>query len=157
MDVIKIPEMPQEIIDAINNDSLAVFVGAGVSAIAGLPLWSQLAEELICECYKKGLYSYKDKELILGRIHDNKQLITIAYGKLKEGGFEKDFYDVLNRHLTLDIPLCEAGRRIFSWLKDTMPLVLTTNADTLLHEYFEPSRIYEHIPDSADELPLQYG
>lgn len=157
MGEILIPEMPQEIINAINNDSFAVFVGAGISAIAGLPLWSQLAKELICECYKKGLYSYKDKELILGRIHDNKQLITIAYGKLKEEGFEKEFYDVLGRHLTLDTPLSEAGRQIFSWLKDTMPLVLTTNADTLLHEYFEPSRICEVIPDSEEEMPLQYG
>ncbi len=83
MDEKKIPNVPQEIIYAINSDNLAVFVGAGVSAIAGLPLWSQLAKDLICECFSKGLYSYKDKELILERIQDNKQLITIAFGKLK--------------------------------------------------------------------------
>lgn len=157
MDVITPPEMPQGIIDAINSDSLAVFVGAGVSAIAGLPLWSQLAKDLICECQQKGFYSYKDKELILERIHDNKQLITIAYGKLKENGLENDFYRILRECLTLKSSLSDPGRRIFSWLKDTMPLVLTTNADTLLHEYFEPSRISEIVPDSIDEMPLKYG
>lgn len=158
MDEIKIPDVPQEIINAINNDNLAVFVGAGVSAIAGLPLWSQLAKDLICECFSKGLYSYKDKELILERIQDNKQLITIAFGKLKEAGLESAFYKILKKHLKLNkSKIRNAGNRIFSWLRDTNSLVLTTNADELLHEYFEPSLIYENIPNSEEEMPLERG
>lgn len=159
MDEIRIPDVPQEIIDAINNDNLAVFVGAGVSAIAGLPLWSQLAKDLIFECYSKDLYSYKDKELILEQIHDNKQLITIAYGKLKEAGLESGFYRILKSHLKLrKSKIKNAGSRIFSWLRDTNSLVLTTNADELLHEYFEPSLIYEVVPDlKEDQSPLQRG
>jgi len=158
MQDITIPEMPQEIIDAINSDNLAVFVGAGVSAIAGLPLWSQLAKDLICECFSKGLYTYKDKELILERIQDNKQLITIAFGKLKEAGLESAFYRILKKHLKLNrSKIRNAGTRIFAWLRDTMALVLTTNADELLHEYFEPSRIFDIIPDSEDEMAPQSG
>lgn len=155
MGEILIPEIPQEIIDAINSDSLAVFVGAGVSAIAGLPLWSQLAKNLICECYSNGLYSYKDKELILERIQDNKQLITVAFGKLKEAGLENTFFEILKKHLELKSQVLDAGTRIFSWLRDTMSLVLTTNADELLHEYFELTRIHDIIPNVVDEMPLQ--
>jgi hypothetical protein len=43
----RIPEVPGEVRDAVNNGTLAVFIGAGVSRLVGCEGWDTLARNLI--------------------------------------------------------------------------------------------------------------
>lgn len=147
--MIEIPEIPKQIINAINDGTLAVFVGAGVSRIAGLPGWNDLAKDLISKCNHLGLIEHVDKEIILGKIKDNKQLVTIAYTMLCEHGKEETFFEVLSNFLKKD-SISEPGKQVFKWLKDTTALVLTTNADLLLDQQYEKNRIFSDVNSAAN-------
>ena len=59
----KIPKIRQEIIDAINQNKLVLFIGAGVSALTGLPLWNSLAKEFIDICEKDADYRYAFRKI----------------------------------------------------------------------------------------------
>ncbi|MEN6519091.1 MAG: hypothetical protein ABFC38_13085 [Methanospirillum sp.] len=47
-----LPDIPPEIIEAVNQNRLAVFIGAGASRIMGYPDWPTLAEMVIDACRK---------------------------------------------------------------------------------------------------------
>ncbi|MCK5118296.1 MAG: hypothetical protein KAQ78_01860, partial [Candidatus Latescibacteria bacterium] len=47
----KIPRLPNEIVEAVNNNKLAIFIGAGVSRLIGCRGWDQLAQALINRCF----------------------------------------------------------------------------------------------------------
>ena len=87
-----IPEVPQEIISAIEKGELILFVGAGVSAVAGLPLWSTLANSLIRSCKDLGYISEQDCDLILTKISDPKKLISIAFEKYSSNENKDAYY-----------------------------------------------------------------
>ena len=43
--------VPKEIVEAVNNETLAVFIGAGVSRLIGCMGWEQLAQNLVNRCF----------------------------------------------------------------------------------------------------------
>ena len=147
----RIPEIPPQIIDSINDGTFAVFIGAGVSRIAGLPAWSELANNLIKKCYEEDLLTYVDKGIVLDKVADSKKLITIAYTLLSESGKRDEFFKILRSMLTLSPKnIKKEGNQIFDWVKNTTALVLTTNADLLLDEYYEQQRIYSAVSCMRD-------
>lgn len=147
----RIPEIPPQIIDSINDGTFAVFIGAGVSRIAGLPAWSELANNLINKCYEAGLLTYVDKGIVLDKVADSKKLVTIAYTLLSESGKRNDFFNILRSMLTISPEnIKEEGKQIFDWVKNTTALVLTTNADLLLDKYYESQRIYSAVSCMRD-------
>ncbi|MBF0539272.1 MAG: hypothetical protein HQL03_13570 [Nitrospirae bacterium] len=50
-----IPDLPVEIIDAVDNGTLAVFIGAGVSRLVGCLGWDELAKNLVERCCERKL------------------------------------------------------------------------------------------------------
>lgn len=142
LDIIpEIPEIPHEIVDAINSHQLVIFIGAGVSTLAGLPTWNRLAQNLINKCQDIGIIDESEKDLLLGRNSDPKKLISIAWELFSEQGEEKTFYQVFKDNLHIDSPK-DDGRKIFEFLLKSNALILTTNADLLLDKYFEKSNIF---------------
>ena len=105
----KLPEVPPAIIEAVNNDKLVVFIGAGVSRIIGCMGWSQLASNLINICFttqnkeKTGTcISFKEKES-LEKENDHKKVITICHHILCEkNNLEEDFFNEFNKSLKSD-------------------------------------------------------
>lgn len=79
--IIEIPPLPKKIRDAVNNDNLAVFIGAVVSRLLGCWGWDKLAKELVEICFKKEFIQYKERESLL-KISDHRQLISIMYNLL---------------------------------------------------------------------------
>jgi uncharacterized protein (DUF2132 family) len=49
--IYKIPPIPKEISEAVNNEYLAIFIGAGVSRLIGCMGWDQLAQNLVNRCF----------------------------------------------------------------------------------------------------------
>jgi len=49
------PKLPERIIDAINENKLIVFFGAGISCLLGCPSWDDLSKKLIEKCFEEKL------------------------------------------------------------------------------------------------------
>ena len=60
--IIPIPKLPEQIIDAVNRDTLAIFIGAGVSRIIGCASWEKLANDLIESVFFKFVYKFQRKK-----------------------------------------------------------------------------------------------
>ena len=65
-----IPRIPNEIKDAVDNGTLAVFIGAGVSRLVGCEGWDTLARNLVKRCYEEGIINFKENET-LSQISDH--------------------------------------------------------------------------------------
>ena len=128
----EIPDIPKEIKDAINNNNLAIFIGAGVSRLVGCKSWQDLAHNLLELCRDKGLLQFVEYNA-LAKDSDNKKLISIAYGLLKQG-YESDFYAKLKEALT---PNMAGNTGIFKNLSNLGTTFITTNADECFDGMFE--------------------
>ena len=96
-----VPEIPPEIVSAIETGRLVIFIGAGVSAIAGLPLWNTLAKGLIQSCKQFHYINEEESDLILSKISDPKKLISIAYEKFKKDSNLDEYYSIFSKVGTL--------------------------------------------------------
>lgn len=145
-----VPEIPPEIVSAIETGRLVIFIGAGVSAIAGLPLWNTLAKGLIQSCKQFHYINEEESDLILSKISDPKKLISIAYEKFKKDSNLDEYYSIFSKKLKLkEGELNKDTQDIFTFCKRSNALVLTTNADLLLDDYFENELIYVNFSDEA--------
>ncbi len=135
-DLIKdIPEMPRDIIDAIENHHLLIFVGAGLSTLFGYPLWSKFGERLIDHCVKYGAIKRSERSVILNSNFTPKQVVTISYKKLKYKIGEKRAQRLIIKELCpgktnkINKKLVE---EIAGYLVKYNSPILTTNADLSL-------------------------
>ena len=141
----KIPIVRKEIVDAVNNDKLAIFIGAGVSRIIGCMGWDQLAQNLVNTCFltnkKDGssCINFKEKDT-LSQDNDHKKTITICRHILKQNGFENIFYDELEKSFKADEKLVK-DQNIYDELWGLHGLNITTNADQHFDGKFNPLRI----------------
>lgn len=74
--------LPDNVIDAIVNRKVVLFIGAGVSKQYGVPLWDELGNDMLKECFIRGKCSYKDYDRMLKRGYSALQKVTIAYNIL---------------------------------------------------------------------------
>jgi len=160
----KLPEVPKAIVEAVNNDKLVVFIGAGVSRIIGCMGWSQLASNLINICftsqnkYNTGTcISFKEKES-LEQNYDHKKVITICHDILcKQNGLEKVFFEEFNKSLESNEEK-EVENDIYKEIFGLRGINITTNADKHYDKYFlEANRIFninEFSPFSIERNKL---
>ena len=76
-----LPELPDEIREAVNKGNLVVFIGAGVSALVGCKRWPDLAKNLAEECFKKGIINYSEKEQLKNDYDHLKVIFLSRIGK----------------------------------------------------------------------------
>ncbi|GAV23531.1 SIR2 family protein [Carboxydothermus pertinax] len=160
----KIPELPDKIKEAVNNRTLAVFIGAGVSRLIGCMGWDQLARNLVERCYStkkkngSGLINFKERETLF-KDKDPKKTITICYYLLKENDFEDIFYEELKESFKAKEYLLKS-QNIYKELYRLRGLFITTNIDNHFHRYFEPTRIVykedDFTPSNIDINKLYY-
>ncbi len=152
----KIIRVPKEIIKAVNDDTLAVFIGAGVSRIVGCMGWGSLAKNLINLCFtlkkEEGSTCINFKEKInLSSNRDHKKIITICQSILELNKHEEAFFKELERSLT---PCDEFLKRqnIYEEISGLRGLFITTNADQIFDSRFNP----ENIIYKPDEINPEY-
>ena len=133
------------IIQAINNNKLVLFIGAGFSKLCGLPLWTELAAKLMDSCVEEGLMDYSDRhQIVQGK--DSKSLITIAYHLFKRENKLDKFYQIFDYYLSYQNFSTESNsakkKKLVDLIKRSHATVLTTNSDDILHECFADDLIY---------------
>lgn len=131
----------KQIIKAVNERKLIIFVGAGVSRLCGLPSWDQAANDLLEYCTKYcDDFNYAKKEKIINNIKDAKEKITIGYYLLsKVKGNNELYYNWLNEEFSLDrIDKNEVNKSKKSKMKKLIrslsDIVFSTNVDLMLDE-----------------------
>ncbi|HQM80514.1 MAG TPA: SIR2 family protein [Syntrophorhabdaceae bacterium] len=133
--IFPIPELRKKIRDAIANERLIVFIGAGASSIIGCLRWRQLAEHLIELSYKKEKINFWEKERL--KNNDPRKIISIMENELSKEDYEKAIEDSLK---------IDPGRKIkypiYDHLIKLRGIYITTNIDTCFDPFFEPSRIF---------------
>jgi len=155
--IVEEPQIPSEIINAVNNNNLVVFTGAGVSRLKPIEClgWDQLANNLIDKCFSAGKIYYKEKESLKKTI-DHRKVITIVYKQFKEN--EELFWDEMK------IALKEKEKikreNIYEDVIGLRGVNITTNADTYIDEYFSANRIVYEIsgfsPNNIDRTKVYH-
>jgi SIR2-like protein len=147
----KEPPLPPEILKAANDNSLAVFIGAGVSRLVGCKSWEELAFSLVKRCHltKKAdsspCINFKESETI-SQIKDHKETITICYHILKQNNLEDIFFEELKESLKWNPELIK-NQNIYDELYGLHGLFITTNADTLFDKKFEAQYVAYKLSD----------
>lgn len=140
-EIVPIPKLPPQIIDAVNSNTLAVFIGAGVSRIVGCASWKTLANNLIEFCFSKSCINFKEKETLSA--YDPKKSITICKYILTQKGFESDLINIIKESLKPKEDLYES-QNIYHELYGLRGLFVTTNVDDCFHSKFErPNIVYK--------------
>ena len=141
----KIIPVPKEIIKAVNEDSLAVFIGAGISRIVGCMGWDSLAKNLVELCFRLKKFdgttciNFKEKNR-LSADKDHKKTITICHSILERNNHAESFYKELERSLTPDPELLKT-QNIYEEIYGLRGLFITTNADKIFDNKFNPGKI----------------
>lgn len=129
-----IPQMPEEIIDAIDNGNLLLFVGAGVSKLIGYPLWSELGDNLAKNAVEAGLLTLSEKEVLLHSGFTPMQVVTIIskrFDKRKIGSGVEEVIKELSSRAKVNTKL---ATEIATYLAEYNATIVTTNADQSLEK-----------------------
>jgi len=151
----QIPDLPYKIVDAVNRNTLAVFIGAGVSRVLGCPGWDSLSENLIKRCTmtekSDGSPCLGEQDADVLRDYDNKKKITICKEILDKSGRKEDFFDEIERSLEADSEKLKT-RNIYDELWGFRALFITTNMDEHFDAKFTPPKIAYQREDFVKEL-----
>lgn len=126
IEIVEIPEMPNEILDRVSNGKLVLFIGAGVSRIVGCPSWKELSIRFLDDLLDKKKINFYEYEKL--KVLDARKLISICiiiYERSKiilsdiDNWFRGDIEKLKNSSIFQDLISFKAP-------------ILTTNYDDLL-------------------------
>ena len=117
--------LKQKILD---NEKVAVFVGAGVSKLLGYPLWGELAENAIDFLRSEGQIDNFQSSRIINDVSDPKQKLSILESFFDKGSEKRrSFYESQllpkNEKITKANPYDVLVDQVFNWIK------ITSNVD----------------------------
>ena len=116
------PEVPSEIKDAAELGMLVVFIGAGMSRLAGCPLWDGFASKVLDELTPDYL-NYHEKSLI-ETISDPRKRLSIARIIEKENNTLVNYKEILKGDGSKD--------NIYKYINNFNCTFVTTNYDVLI-------------------------
>ena len=134
--------------NAYKNGKLCLFIGAGISNLAGCPTWTELCQAIIKD-EKIGTNDFQYKES-LKKETDNKKLLTVIY-KLFEDKREdkeeakKSFFNIIKTHLESKEKKHdqEKDKNIYKIIQKLQNVLkITTNADKVIDKYLKGLRGY---------------
>ncbi len=142
-----IPEVPNEIRQAVNNGTLAVLIGAGVSRLVGCDGWDELTNSLVGRCHREGIINFRETEM-LSQIREHKKTITICHNLFRNNHREDIFYDEMGMSLREGTPI--EMPNIYDDIYRLRGLFITTNADTHFDRLFNSTNSLYEASDFSD-------
>ncbi|GAB4206680.1 MAG: hypothetical protein Fur0023_16770 [Bacteroidia bacterium] len=145
------------LLNSYMSEELALFIGAGVSRVAGCLSWHELGKRLIEECYKyidegKRLINYQEKENLINKLNSRD---LISYANLiffKNSGKEDNFYLKLKELLSQP-----NDDSIYETIDKLDVPYITTNADTIFDKFLKKENIViENFGSIFDENLTNY-
>lgn len=129
-----IEESKRIIQNSSKNNKLVAFVGAGISANSGIPLWKNIIDKI------------KDKISISDELTDDLKIAQYYYNSREE----KEYYDFLKSELEIDaIP-----NAIHDKLLELNPYhIITTNYDDLIEKQANQKGIFYDLVCKDNDLP----
>jgi hypothetical protein len=150
----QIPDIPDPIISAVNRNTLAVFIGAGVSRLLGCAGWDGLGKNLVDRCTmirnSDGSPCLGEQDVNALKRYNNKKKITICKQILDESGCRTDFLDEVEKSLKGE-PGRLNTRDIYNELWGFRALFITTNMDEHFDVRFTPPKIAHRREDFIKE------
>lgn len=141
-------EFPGRLLQAIKSGDVVLYVGAGLSAPAGLPTWQQFAERLVAAASEGGFVPERDRQFFENALRDLKTDYVVDEIVERAPG---DFIEKFLLKTFLGKPAVEAH----DILRDLpFSAALTTNFDNLLEETFRKKfrNLPVYTPRDTDAL-----
>ena len=127
-----IPELHPQILKAINNKRLVLFIGAGLSNMAGIGSWKDLREKLVKEFTIKK--NEEDPDGLKKFLLNHNDFYT-CFRIIKEHD-ESTYNEVMKKFLTPSHSGIKKFTHIFDCLKSLGAVsIVTLNIDSLLADY----------------------
>ena len=141
--------------DKINTGEVVLFLGAGVSKDAGLPLWNELLNRLYSEYIDNYIFEseIENKVSIEEEININDQLVQAEFLKLwnnnNDEQFKKDIHDVMySKEKKEGSLLIESICKLLKAYQDKIKIIITYNFDDLLERFLSKHSInYKSVCD----------
>lgn len=125
--------LPEEVKLAGRDGNLVLFIGSGISKLLGLPLWEELAGQVLEDLQKKGCVDNSDVEQ-LSKSLDPRQILSIARSIARSKKVELE----LEKHFETEL----VHGSIYETINGIRCVCVTTNYDELLVPAEEAERVY---------------
>lgn len=126
----------KHIIESMNDDSLIIFVGAGVSANSGLPNWNQLIDK------------FRDELFIDDSEKDNLKVAQFYYDMWGQQKYFQKITNIFNEHSSAQ------PNEIHNHIYKIQPKhIITTNYDTLIEDKLNKGIIKYNIIQHDMDIP----
>lgn len=138
------PELHQ----AAKNESIVIFIGAGVSKLYGCLLWDEMAIKLVEKLREANILTYAERDILLKDAGTNpRKVISICYGKCTDGNNLSLYEKAIKDSVEIEnlIKAQNIYKKIFS-IKATTHI--TTNIDDGLEKYISAMR------DTGEKLKI---
>lgn len=127
-----IDRIPKELIEALKEKRVSVFVGAGLSISSGMPSWKELIKELITQVQALPFDTKSDVEEYNKLIEDPSKYLMLAQDiKISLG---KVYYDYLTSRFTDQTKTFSQNHKIIVELP--LNFIITTNYDNLIEKAY---------------------
>lgn len=146
----KLPEIPEIMIQRINEKKLCFFLGAGVSRLIGCKGWKEVAANLVEKCFTLNCINFRQKESII-RIGEPKKILTICYNILCGKGFGDDFFREIEESLKPE-PSLQGSHNLYVELSGIPAIFITSNIDTHFDSAFKDGIVYNEADFSPKNI-----
>ena len=128
LEIVRYPQLPPELKEAYDRNELVIFIGAGISRLAGCMGWDQLANKLV----DKVFVDFAEKQQINNAGLSQKEKITIAYETAGERHRLREYWREFKN--AINPKKAQRDLRVYQELIKLNTFYVTTNCDGLLEQ-----------------------
>lgn len=129
------PELHQ----AAKDDSIILFIGAGIAKLYGCPLWNEMARFLVQKLRKEKILDYAEEKVLLDDALTNpRKVISICYKRCVDSNKRAIYDDAIKESVEIKDTNIDKANNIFKKIFSLNSIAyITTNIDDGLKNYVQ--------------------